>query len=169
MFKKFMLIVTAFALVLAFGAANAFAEDEAKDPACPGVYNEDEETWVYAYYCDGRLNAFDMMQSVAIYYDHTAEPTWNLVTTEDEDGEEVQVWEEQMTEVVSAIHIWAIDADGNGQLALYVPVAQIEAAFSATAPVQIASANGIALNYTPASHTFTVTAPDGYSFTWDAW
>ena len=168
MLKKVMLIVTVVALVLASGAVNVFAGDDDTDQ-CPAIYNEDDDMWVTAYFCDGRLNAFDLTQSVAVYYAYTAEPVWNLGTTTNDDGQEVQSMEEQMTNVVSAIHIWSIDAGGNGQLALYVPIAQIEPAFSATAPVQIAAANGIMLDYSPATHMFTVSAPDGYSFTWEAW
>jgi len=156
--------------VLAFGVVTVFAgEDSTDEDQCPGVYNEDEETWVYNYFCDGRLNSWDLTQPVAIYYDTTAVPVWNLVTTEDEEGEEVEKMEQQMAEVVSAIHVWSVDAKGNGQMALYVPVAQIEPALSATAPVEIAAANGITLSYSPAVNMFTVTAPNGYVFTWEKW
>jgi hypothetical protein len=154
MFKKMLLIVSVFAFVLAFGATAAFAgDDDAGD--CPLVYSEDYGIWVPGY-CDGRINAFDIAQPVAIYY------SYDTVQALDDDGNAYT------TNVVSGIELWVIDAEGTGQLVVWAHLPEIEQAFSATADVQIAAADGVTLNYSPSTHMFWVTAP-GYSFSWEAW
>ncbi len=139
-------------------------DDDDAEPTCPAVYNEDEDAWVTAYFCDGRLNAFDLTEPVAVYYTYAPVTVWNLVTNEDDE----EIWEQGSTDVVSAIQLWAVDTNGNGQMVISVPAAQAEEAFAATENVVLASANGITLTYVPAQHVFWVTAP-GYSFAWDAW
>jgi hypothetical protein len=168
-FKRVMLIGTVFALVLASGAVNVFASGNASTKPCPAMYNSDTNTWTDAYFCDGRLNAYDLTEPVAVYYAYTTQPVSVSVTTTDQDKDETaQTMQTQMANMVSAINIWSIDPEHVGQLALSVPVSKIEPAFSATAPTQIASANGITLSFSPASDMFTVT--DGsYAFTWKAW
>ncbi|GAB4415003.1 MAG: hypothetical protein Kow00106_10340 [Anaerolineae bacterium] len=153
MFKKVWLTAMVVAVVSLLGAASVFADGD--DSQGCMFYNEDEDVWV-AGFCDGRLNAFDIAQPVAIYYSYDA------VLATDEDGN--PYW----TDVVDAIEVWAIDSEGVGQLALRVPVSQIAPALSATSDVQIAAVNGITLNYSPSANAFWVTAP-GYSFTWEAW
>jgi hypothetical protein len=153
MFKKIWLIVLVGTLVVIAGAASVFAGDDSTE-SCT-FYNEDEGVTVPGY-CDGRINAFDIAQPVAIYY------SYDTVQALDDEGSTY------LTDVVSGIELWTIDADGNGQLALWVPLANITPAFSATTDVQIAAAHGITLNYSPAAHAFWVTAP-GYSFSWETW
>lgn len=156
MFKKGLLIVAVFMLVAAFGAANVFAADTSTaNSSCPLVYNSDTGTWV-ANFCDGRINAFDMTEPVAIYY------SYNTIQAVDSSGSTY------LTNVVSGINLWTINSNSVGQLALSVPLSQITPAFSAAHDVQIAAANGLTLNYSPSSHMFLVTAP-GYSFSWEAW
>lgn len=155
MSKKMLLVASVFVIVFAFGATSVLADDE-ETKACPPVYSEDYDIWVSAYFCDGRLNAFDLMEPVAIYYTHDSAQVL------DDDGN--WVW----TEVVSGIALWSVDADSNGQLALWVPAADVVAAFSATSDVQIAAAQGITLNYSPSGDMLWVTAP-GYSFVWEPW
>lgn len=158
MYKKVTLIVAVFALMLASGAVNVFAAGNASTHQCPPMYNADSNTVTDAYFCDGRLNAYDLTESVAVYYAYSAVPVFNVVTAT-----------QQMTNVVTAINFWTIDGDGVGQLALSVPASQIDPALSATAPTQIATANGVTLDYSPATHMFTVLGPRGYSFSWEAW
>ena len=158
MYKKVTLIAMVFALMLAGGAVNVFAAGNATTHQCPPMYNADSNTTTDAYFCDGRLNAYDLTESVAVYYAYASVPVFNVVTQT-----------QQMTNVVGAINIWSIDGDGVGQLALSVPASQIDPAFSATAPTQIAAANGVTLMYTPATHMFMVSGPRGYSFSWLAW
>lgn len=153
MFKKVWFTALAVVAVSVLGAASAFADGD-ETSGCM-FYNEDEDVWI-AGYCDGRLNAFDIAQPVAIYY------SYDTVLATDEDGN--PYW----TDVVDAIEIWVIDSEGVGQLALRVPAAQIAPAFNAISDVQIAAVNGITLNYSPSADAFWVTAP-GYSFVWEAW
>jgi hypothetical protein len=155
MFKKVWLIVSVCALVFVFGATNVFAAGAEPTAGICQFYNADEDMTVPGY-CDGRINAFDIDQPVAIYY------TYDTVQVLDDDGSAYS------TDAVSGIELWAIDADGTGQLAMWVPLANITPAFGATSNVQIASAQGIALNYSPSANAFWVTAP-GYSFAWEAW
>ncbi len=155
MSKKVLLMASVLVIVFAFGATSVLAEDDETE-ACPPVYSEEYDTWVSAYYCDGRLNAFDMMQPVAIYY------TYDTAQVLDDDGN--WTW----TDVVTGIALWSVDADSNGQLALWVPKADIVSAFSAASDVQIATAHGIALNYSPSAAALWVTAP-GYTFAWEPW
>jgi hypothetical protein len=153
MFKKAGLILSIGVLVCVLGAASALASD-ASGEICT-FYNADEGVTVSGY-CDGRINAFDIAQPVAIYY------SYDTVQAVNDEGNTY------LTDVISGIELWSIDADGNGQLALSVPLASITPAFSATSNAQIAAANGLSLNYSPAAHAFWVTAP-GYSFSWEAW
>jgi hypothetical protein len=153
MFKKIWLVVLVGALVLMVGAVNVFADGDST-AGCT-FYNEDEGVTVVGY-CDGRINAFDIAQPVAIYY------SYDTVQALDDEGNTY------LTDVVSGIELWAIDADGNGQRAMWVPLANITPAFSASSDVQIAAAHGMSLNYSPSAHAFWVTAP-GYSFAWQAW
>jgi predicted secreted protein len=97
-----------------------------------------------------------MTQPVAIYY------TYDTAQVLDDDGN--WVW----TDVVTGIALWSVDAEGSGQLALWVPAADVDSAFSATSDVQIAAAHGITLNYSPSGDVLWVTAP-GYSFAWEPW
>jgi hypothetical protein len=151
MSKKLVLVLSVLALVLAFGAVNVFADDGTTPRP---VYNADEDVWTSGY-ADGRLNAYDIAQPVAVYY------TYETVTAWDSDGEAY------LTNVVTSLQLWAIDGDGVGQMALSVPAAQLNAAVAAGQNVQIAAANGYAVNYS-ASGYFWMTAPSGYSFTWEA-
>ena len=154
MFKKVSLIVSVCALVFVFGAANVFADDSSAAQSCM-FYNADYGTTV-AGFCDGRINAFDMTEPVAIYY------SYDTVQAVDDDGN--AYW----ADVIGGIEVWAIDGDGVGQPVMSVPLTQITPALSATSDVQIAAANGITLNYSPSANAFWVTAP-GYSFAWEAW
>jgi len=154
MFKKIWLVALVSVLGLVGGVSNAFADDDSTTGCV--FYNEDEGVPVIGY-CDGRINAFDIAQSVAIYY------RYETVSALDDEGNTY------LTDVVSGIELWAIDADGNGHLALWVPRASITSAFSASHDVQIAAANGLTLNYSPSAHAFWVTGPGGYSFVWEAW
>jgi len=161
MVKKVLLIVSVCALVAVFGAANVFADDG--EDECPPTYNEDLGVWVNGY-CDGRLNAFDIVQSVAVYYDHAVVTTSTL--KEDEDGEEY--WEQSAEEVISAIDVWGVTADGVGYQALVVPAAAVEAAKLAGVDAVLGSAHGITLGYSPSGYLW-VSGPDGYTFVWEAW
>lgn len=156
MFKKGLLVVSEVVLVLAFGLTNVFADDDGTE-SCPAIYNEDTETWTSDYFCDGRLNAFDVTQTAAVYYSYGLEQAW----TDDGDA----FW----LETPDGITIWTIDSEGVGQLALWVPLAEITPAMSAATDVQIAAGNGVTLNYSPAADAFWMTGPGGYAFVWEAW
>jgi len=151
MSKKLVLVLSVLALVLAFGAVNVFADDGTTPRP---VYNEDEGVWTSGYQ-DGRLNAFDIDQPVALYY------TYDVVTAWDSDGVAYA------PHVVTSLQLWAIDGDGVGQMVLNVPAAQLNAAVAAGQNAQIAAANGYAVNYSTSGY-FWMTAPSGYSFTWEA-
>jgi hypothetical protein len=161
MFKKVLLIVSMLMLVLAIGTPIASADGGDEDDEEVVVenclfYNEDEDVTVPGY-CDGRLNTFDILQPVAIYY------SFDTVTAWDDDGNPYA------TNAVTGVEVWVPDAEGVGQLGLRVPVDEITAAFAATGDVvQIAAANGITLSYLPAGHLLWVAVP-GYNFTWEAW
>ncbi len=161
MFKKILLITSVFVLVFAVGAVNVFASQESGNTPtraameCPAIYNEDADTWVSAYYCDGRLNAFDITQTVAVYDDYTSVQTW------DEDGNPFYI------DAVSGVSLWVIDWNDAGQLALYVPESSIQAAVAAGTDTVIAEGNGVTLGYS-AYGVLWVTGPGGYAFTWDA-
>ncbi|MBI5960589.1 MAG: hypothetical protein HY866_17755 [Chloroflexi bacterium] len=156
MFKKISLMLTVFALMFVFAAPNVFADDTETE-GCVPIYDEDTDSYITAYFCDGRLNAFDMTEPIAIYYNYG---TGQAI---DDNGYPYTV------EVVDSISIWAIDGDGVGQPVLNVPASQITPALSATSDVQIASGNGVTLNYSPSADAFWVTAWTGYSFAWSAW
>ena len=156
MFKKMLLMVSALVLVATFGTANVFAKETPVEETSTVSSQDCLPLFDTAYYCDGRLNAFDIMQSVAVYYEYTSVQHW------DADGNEY--W----TDEVSAIEVWVVGSDSVGQLALLVPASKFAPAFSATKDVQIASAQGVTLNYSPSSDAFWVTGPDGYTFVWDA-
>lgn len=158
MFKKFMLVAVVVAVMMGIGGTAVFADD---DEGCPPVYSEDYDVWVYGF-CDGRINAFDMTQSAAIYYTYTAEATVNKIT--DEDGN--VTYENSSTDVVSGVDIWTVNSDSEGQRALYVPVETIDAAIAAGVDAVIAQGNGVSLNYS-AWGALWISAPGGYTFTWE--
>lgn len=163
MVRKITLILSALTLLLALGAINIFAEDDDETSTpCPLVYDADSDTWTSAYFCDGRLNAFELLQSVAVYYEYTAVPVWVEITGEDD----ATVWEQQMTEVVDAITVWAIDVNGVGQKALSVPYSAVSAAIAAGTDAVIAQGDGVELGVS-SDGALWVTGPDGYHFTWD--
>jgi hypothetical protein len=144
-FKKVLFIACALALTLALGAAAAYADG-----------GEDEEKPLLGF-DDGRLNAFDFAQPVAVYYSYDSK---QLV---DDDGN--PYW----ADVVDGIELWAADSDGIGQLVLYAPIESIEAALASGVGTQIAAANGYTLSYLPATNMFCITTPTWYTFTWEAW
>lgn len=147
MLKKVLLTASIAAVVLVFGAVNVFADNTS--PINCQVYNEDDDMLAPGY-CDGRLNAFDIDQPVAIYY------TYEQGQLVDDDGNPYT------TDVVSSIDLWAPDSDGAGQLVLSVPIEQI------TGTQNTVSRSGYTVSYSPVAKTFTVTAPNGYTFTWKA-
>jgi len=154
MYKKVLFIVAVCVFVLSSGAVNVFAAEG--DSADCQFYNADEDVWVPGY-CDGRINALDIDQTVAIYYDY------ETVQALDSNGFPYT------TNAVSEIQLWAVDGDNVGHPVLLVSDEAINAAMASTSTVQVASHNGYTLNYAPATNTFWITAPDGYSFTWAAW
>ena len=147
MLKKVLL--TAFVVVAVFvlGVVNVFANDNS--PVNCLVYNEDDDMVAPAY-CDGRLNGMDIDQSVAIYY------TYEFGQLLDDDGNAYS------TDIVTGIQLWAIDSEGVGQLALDVPLAQL------TGSQHVVTGAGYTVSYSPAAGTYTVVAPNGYTFTWEA-
>lgn len=162
MFKKITLILSVIAL-LAFGAVNVFADsDDALPPACPPVYDEDSDFWTSAYFCDGRLNSFDLMAQAAVYYRYADVPVW--VETTDDDGE--TVYEQQMTQEVSAISVWAIDSNGVGQEAMLVPMSSVSPAIASGVSAIIAQQNGITLGYSASGYLY-ITTLGGYTFAWE--
>ena len=152
MVKKTVLVITMLAVVLVSGALSAFADDP--DTACQ--INSADEGVTVAAYCDGRINAFDIAQPVAIYY------TFEDAEAINDDGEAY------LTQIVTGIELWGIDGDSNGYLALWVGIDEINAALASDVNVQLGAAYGLTLTYVPAVNMFWVTAP-GYSFSWDAW
>jgi len=157
MFKKVMLAAVVIAVVMGLGGTAVFADDGF---GCPLTYSEDYGTYVQGF-CDGRVNAFDMTASAAVYYDYKTIPTVNTVT--DDEGNVSYV--DSTTDVVSGVEIWAIDGNGVGQKALSVPVETINAAIAAGADAVIAQGNGVSLNYSHWGYLW-ISAPGGYTFTW---
>ena len=151
MSKKALLLVSVLALSLMLGAVSAFADDGGNLSA----YVTDDGETVYGY-ADGRINATDIIQSVAVYYSHETVVGW------DDDTESATYGE-----VISGIELWALDSDDVGQQVLSVSLDQITPALSSSVDVQVAAANGYTVNYSPSGY-FWVTAPDGYTFIWEA-
>jgi hypothetical protein len=147
MLKKVLLTTSVLVAVFVLGAVNVFADNSS--PVNCRVYNEDDDMYAPGY-CDGRLNAFDIDQPVAIYY------TYETGTLMDDDGNAY------IADVVTGIQLWAIDSEDVGQLVLNVPLSQI------TASTNAVSANGYTVSYSPAAGTYTVVAPNGYTFSWEA-
>ena len=162
MVRKVMLIAAVLVMVLAFGAAGVLASGDSN--TCAPIYNADEDVWVSAYYCDGRLNAFDIDQPFAVYYDY--ETVTRPTLRENADGAEY--WEDTPVSVISAIEIWSIDADSAGHPVLTIPASAVEAAKSAGVDTVLGSAAGITVNYSASGHLWA-TGPNGYTFTWAAW
>lgn len=112
--------------------------------------------WVEGGYCDERLNAFDVDQPVAIYYAREAQQF------ADDDGNAY------IADAITGVEFWTIDSNGQGQLALWVPVEQIEAVFSSASDVQIAAQNGVTLTYSPSADALSATM-GSYTFSWNVW
>ena len=72
MSKKALLLVSVLALSLMLGAVSAFADDGGNLSA----YVTDDGETVYGY-ADGRINATDIIQSVAVYYSHETVVGWD--------------------------------------------------------------------------------------------
>ncbi len=162
MIKKITLILSVTA-VLALGGVHVYADsDDNLPPACPAVYDEESGTWTAAYICDGRLNSFDLTAPVAVYYRRADVPEW--VATTDEDGE--TVYEQRMTQEISAISVWAIDGNGVGQEAMLVPMSEVSAAIASGASTLIAQQNGITLGYSASGYLYIATL-GGYTFAWE--
>ena len=157
MSKKSVFAIALFALVLVVAGSvpTAMAATD-ESVACPPTYNEDYGVWVEGGYCDGRLNAFDIDQPVAIYYARAAQ---QFV---DDDGNAY------IADAITGVEFWTIDSNGQGQLSLWVPVEQIEAAFGSAGDTQIAAQNGITLRYSPAADALWVTM-GSYTFSWNVW
>ena len=154
MSKRGLLTITLLIALLAFGAASALAEDTSGDTMCP-MYSEDDDMTVMGY-CDGRINATDIVQPVAIYYDYETIKGWD-------DDDECATYKD----VVCGIELWAISSESVGQLVLNVGMDVIGPALMSTTDMQLASANGYTVNYSATGY-FWVTAPNGYTFTWKA-
>lgn len=154
MSKKYavtLMIVVVLMSLFVSGIAYAGEEDETPDP----VFVIDEDMGAIAIFGDGRLNAFDMCESAAVYYDYVNEQFYN------------KKGELEGRRVVAGIEIWVVDQTTNvGQLALYVTSAEINEALASAVDVQIAAANGVALYYSPSADSFWFTGPRGYQFTW---
>ncbi|MCC7206157.1 MAG: hypothetical protein IT323_02560 [Anaerolineae bacterium] len=157
MSRKYLPVIALIALVvvIAGSAVTARAADGAQQ-TCPDVYSKEEGVWVRGVYCDGRLNAFDVDQPVAIYY---ARQPQRVI---DARGHAT------ITNAIIGIEFWVIDRNGQGQLALWVPVEDVEAAFGAASDMEIASQNGLTLRYSPSADALTA-ALGSYSFTWKVW
>lgn len=147
-----MVLVAMMSSVLVNGFA--FAGDDEEDPAL--VQIETDDGGLIPIFADGRLNGLDMTETVAVYYDYTVTKFWNG----DSELEAIQE--------VSAIQVWVIEEyTGVGQLALYVPIADVKAAMSAGIDATIASGSGASLGYSAASGLLWVSGPNGYVFTWE--
>lgn len=147
MLKKVLLTASLVVAVFVLGVVNVFADDSS-DINCQ-VYNEDDGMYAPAF-CDGRLNGMDMEQPVAIYY------TYETGQLLDDDGYAYT------TDVVTGIQLWAVDSEGVGQMVLDVPIAQL------TGAQHSVTSGGYSVSYSPAADTFTVVAPNGYTFSWAA-
>ena len=152
MSKKALLLISVLALSVMLGAVSAFADDGGSNMA---PYVTDDGDTIYGY-ADGRINATDIVQSVAVYYSHETVVGW------DDDTESATYGD-----VISGIELWALDSEDVGQQVLSVSMAEIAPALASSVDVQIAAANGYSVNYSPTGY-FWVTAPDGYTFTWEA-
>lgn len=149
--KKAVLLVSVLVLVLSMGAVSAFASDDSGGGVCD-MYNADEDLTITAY-CDGRINAFDLDEPVAVYY------MFEDTTAVNDDGETYA------TQQMSGISVWGINEDSDGYLAFWVSADEIDAASGDT---MLGSAYGFALYYNAEWDVFTVTGPNGYSFSWEA-
>ena len=154
MTKKGLLTISLLIALLALGAVSVLADDAPTDNMCP-MYSEDDETTVMGY-CDGRINATDIVQPVAIYYDYETVMGWD-------DDDECATYKD----VVCGIELWEISSESVGQLVLHVGMDVVGPALTSTTDLQLASANGYTVNYSGTGY-FWVTAPNGYTFTWKA-
>jgi len=154
MSKKFAVVMMVLVAMLSTVLVNgfAFAGDDEEEP----VQIETDDGGLIPIFADGRLNGLDMTETVAVYYDYSVTKFWNG----DDELEAIQE--------VSAIQVWVVEAyTGEGQLALYVPIADVQAAMSAGVDTTIASGNGASLGYSAASGLLWVSGPNGYVFTWE--
>jgi hypothetical protein len=153
MFKKIAFL--AIVATLALSATAVYAAGNT--PKHPGDdYNSTYNTWVPAFQ-DGRINAFDMTEPAAVYY------TYTNAMLPDQNG----VLQSQ--QVVSGIDVWVLDGDNVGQRDFWVPASTINAAMASTqATTVLGSGQGMALSYTRASNTFTISGR-GYTFSWTAY
>ncbi len=154
MLKKALFVAVLVVAVCSFGVINVFASGEDHSAGCTSLDSAGNQIAVF---CDGRINNYDMTESVAVYY------TRSVVQSYDDDG--VPYWTEQ----IDGIQLWGIDGDSVGQLVLNVPLSRIESAMLSSQDVQIAANGAYSLNYSPSSNSFWVTGPNGYSFSWTAW
>lgn len=157
MSRKSVFAVALVAIVLAT-VGSALPAQAAGEPnqVCPAVYNPDQRVWVEGVYCDGRLNAFDVDQPVAIFYARQPE------RVVDDKGRAY------ITDAIVGIEFWTVNANGQGQLAMWVPVDDVESAFDSASDVEVASQNGVTLRYSPAANALTA-ALGSYAFTWKVW
>ncbi|MCC7208886.1 MAG: hypothetical protein IT323_16370 [Anaerolineae bacterium] len=157
MSRKSVFAIALFAFVLAGAGGVSTTQAATNDNVnCPPTYSEEYDVWVESGYCDGRLNAFDIDQPVAIYYAREAE---QFV---DDAGNPYT------GDAIIGVEFWTIDSSGQGQLAMWVPVEDVEAAFGSATDVQIASQNGVTLSYSPSGDVLTATM-GSYSFSWNIW
>lgn len=150
MTKKLAIFVAIVAL-LAVGASSVYAAPPKNEH--PGqVFNSTLGIWVPAF-GDGRINAFDMTEPVAVYYNYG--------------NAEVQAADGtmQLTQIVTGIDVWYIDSLSEGQFDFMVTAAQIAAARTASHATTLGTGHGFTLSYDPATTSFTISG-DGYSFTW---
>lgn len=158
MFKKSVLAGMLLVAALSVSAIGIAAADGGDKEDAPLVQVWDDEMGWVAVFGDGRINHVDMTASTVAYYDTAPQ----LITNDE--GE--TVWQD----VIVGLELWTVDPDTSvGQLALYVPVSAIEAAMGAAGEVQVAAGNGVALTYAPDTDAFTLTGPNGYTFTWSCW
>lgn len=128
------------------------------------VYDEDNG-WSHCF-ADGRINGCTLDAPVAIYIDHV-----EVVST---DANGVPAWNEDGTpayqDEITGVEMWGIVSGYDNLLKVMdMSLAEIQAAVAAAngADVTLSQNYGYAFGHS-ASGYFWVTAPDGYSFAWDA-
>jgi hypothetical protein len=112
----------------------------------------DKQGHQIAIFCDKRLNAFDMMAPVVLYYH------WKTGQLLDAKGKPYTA------NVVDGIEIWAVNSLSVGQMVGYVSSDKIKEAINAGQDAVLFDENGVVLGYS-ASKNFWVSAP-GYKFNW---
>ncbi len=146
MLKRVSLLLSV--VVLAALASNVLADDGTST-----FKTSHDGDQLVGSYTDGRINAYQVVSPVAIYYSY---------------GPEYLSPDGSLVKDVNGIQVWTINqTTGEGQQAFDVtlPDLQKDIAAAKGADTVITSADGFTLNHS-GSGSYWLSGPNGYNFTW---